>query len=543
MVVTTLLSHHLAYAQATFPKYQPVPAEQLFASRIRFYQGVPIVSVGLEEGVKTVALEGYSGPLRIFFEEQGIPKRVYAAAGVTVRLRAVEHKKAHRRWWVRVAVYPEAALDAVLEAKQTWRSNRWDIRAERSGTLLVLGGKVLDTRQRHLLIGGFADRVAAETLADEIFRTRNLRTVVRSSLEHRATGSITIIVGQKTITAKAADGVAIGPANGHEILRGKRRYAGHLYVLLSADGGLDVVNSIDIETLLQGLVPAEIFASAPPAALEAQAIVARGAVFSLLGARHYSVPFHLCDDTHCQVYKGAGAAQSSTNKAIRATRGQVAVRPQKDLRAPLRLVESVYSASCGGHTEGNATVWEQSASLSLQPRLDGPDGDQALIPFRKGISDSNLEQWVGGFPPTYCARASLTRAEKFRWTKHVDAPTLRRIGRSLNIGPVTGLEVLGRGRGGRITGVRVQGERGDHNVLRELPVRRLFGNLNSGAFTFEVQPAKSGGLRSIVFRGAGWGHGVGMCQMGAIGRAEAGQSSAQILRFYYSGAELVRLYP
>ena len=102
--------------------------------------------------------------------------------------------------------------------------------------------------------------------------------------------------------------------------------------------------------------------------------------------------------------------------------------------------------------------------------------------------------------------------------------------------------LIGRGDGGRVAGVRVIGTRGQKVVLRELPVRRLFGNLNSGMFVVDIERSSKGIFQEITFTGGGWGHGVGMCQMGAIGRAENGQSFEQILSHYYNGAVTVGIY-
>ncbi|MEL6188202.1 MAG: stage II sporulation protein SpoIID, partial [Myxococcota bacterium] len=182
-----------------------------------------------------------------------------------------------------------------------------------------------------------------------------------------------------------------------------------------------------------------------------------------------------------------------------------------------------------------------SPSPSLRPRLDAPPGDPALAPFREGLNSDNLEAWLGGTPPAYCARSRFTKPDRFRWERSFDPSELEAIGRQLGVGRPRAVEVLGRGPGGRVTGVRVVGSKGKADVLRELPVRRLFGNLRSGAFL--LRPRKEGGrLVGLDLRGAGFGHGVGMCQMGAIGRAEAGQGAAEILRFYYSGASVAKLY-
>ena len=97
--------------------------------------------------------------------------------------------------------------------------------------------------------------------------------------------------------------------------------------------------------------------------------------------------------------------------------------------------------------------------------------------------------------------------------------------------------MLGRGVSGRARAIELEGEARAVEVAGELRIRRLLGNLPSAMF---VVDAGAGG--ALVLRGGGWGHGAGMCQWGAVGRAEAGQGYREILRAYYSGAEVARVY-
>src|SRR5512137_1418228 len=106
----------------------------------------------------------------------------------------------------------------------------------------------------------------------------------------------------------------------------------------------------------------------------------------------------------------------------------------------------------------------------------------------------------------------------------------------LGVGAVDGLAVVERGASGRAISLRVDGERGSATVHGELRIRRLLGDLPSAMFVVEPSPA------GWTFRGGGWGHGVGMCQWGAIGRAAAGQDHRRILGAYFAGAEVARIY-
>jgi len=104
------------------------------------------------------------------------------------------------------------------------------------------------------------------------------------------------------------------------------------------------------------------------------------------------------------------------------------------------------------------------------------------------------------------------------------------------------LVVEERGPGGRVVSLQLVGSKSSESIVHELPIRQLFGNLNSGAFVVELERAASGDITLATFRGGGWGHGVGMCQIGAIGRAEAGHGYRQILAHYYNGATVQQLY-
>ena len=136
-----------------------------------------------------------------------------------------------------------------------------------------------------------------------------------------------------------------------------RPYWGGIYVTVGAHGQLVVVNEVPADKLLEGLVPAEIFPSAPAAALRAQAVAARGELFRKTGVRHLVDPYLLCARTHCQVYAGAGHEHPRTSAAVAATRGLVLLEEDG------RVVDTVYSAVCGGHTEDNDAVWPAQTAL------------------------------------------------------------------------------------------------------------------------------------------------------------------------------------
>jgi stage II sporulation protein D len=167
-----------------------------------------------------------------------------------------------------------------------------------------------------------------------------------------------------------------------------------------------------------------------------------------------------------------------------------------------------------------------------------------LARFARGIREGDLSLWLGVKDTTYCAKASQAKADRFRWERSFDQAQLAKIfGNAYpHLGQAKDLHIDGRGPGGRVTGLTIVGDSGREHIAFEYPIRKLFENLSSGAFALDVMHDDSGHIARATFRGAGWGHGVGMCQMGAIGRAEAGQGYKRILSHYYNGAEALAVY-
>lgn len=526
-------------AGALYPRYVPLDVRRLHQKRLRFSDGEPQVSIGLGRHLPSAQVSS-SRPLRLMFEEGGLPKRLFFDR--PLRLEPEPTRAGTFRWWVVVATAPYRDHAGVDEPLATFEKLGMRAEVRTRGVVVALSGSVLDTRQRRVVVGGFEREDEAVALRQRLFEERGLSASIEVEPVDLPGGQVAIRTAGGATLHRADGALAISPAVDHAVeVADRGAYSGHLYALCDRWSALTLVTSVGIERMLKGLVPAEIFAQAPAAALEAQAITARGAVLAKLGHRHFDEPFFLCNEQHCQVYAGVDREHPATDAAVDATRGLLAVRPHRP-GEPLQLVASVYSSTCGGHSENNEVVWDQAPSSSLRGRLDGPAEDPALAPYADGIDATNVRAWVESYPPTYEAKSSFVRADKYRWRVTYDKAEIDGLTASLGVGEVKKLEVLGRGPGGRVTGVRVHGARGTADVLRELPVRRRFGNLNSGLFVIDHHRRPDGSLERVEIIGGGWGHGVGMCQIGAIGRAEAGQGFREILAHYYGGAVVERLY-
>jgi SpoIID/LytB domain protein len=277
-------------------------------------------------------------------------------------------------------------------------------------------------------------------------------------------------------------------------------------------------------------VPSEIFARAHPEALKAQAVTARGEVLAKIGQKHIADPYLLCSEQHCAVYKGKSGEAATTNAAVEATRGEASFSSDG------RLVDSVYSAVCGGYTENNDIVWGGPPNPSLRGRPD------LITPGKNLPTPKNLDAWLTAELPAACRLSTFAQPSKFRWEKRFSADEVNTLTSKLGVGRVMAMAVTDRGVSGRARLLTISGEEGATQIRGELNIRRLFGMLNSAMFTVTPEKTANGKLSGWLFKGGGWGHGVGMCQTGAIGRAEAGQDYRAILRHYFNGAEVAPLY-
>ncbi|MEO1483022.1 MAG: SpoIID/LytB domain-containing protein [Myxococcota bacterium] len=524
----------------------PVPTgmELLYGDRLPLGpDGEPTVAIGIATGESRVTLRVRDAQLD--FYQRGVLRTAQPRAGATIEVSILRSRKALRRHYVDVAGAPFGDPEGLERAAQDWTARGYDVEVLEEGTALGIGGRVIDTRQYRLVLPT-ASQESARRLAERVHAETGERAFVKSRIETLPWASLRIDV----------DGAPIGVATSyarltsfdHETLtvrdvsfgkgyahagREDRHYRGELYVVVDADGRLAVVNVLGAEELLRGVVPSELFASAHPEALRAQAVAARNQLFAKLGTRHHSDPFHLCSHQHCQVYTGTNREDPRTDQAIADTRGELLFHRE-------RLVDTVYSSTCGGHTENNDAVWGNAADPALRGRPDfDEDAHPELASYADGIERSELRSWVNSTPATYCSQASKVSRKKFRWRRaftqgEIDALVVRRFPQ---VGSVKALHVVNRGPGGRVMTLRIKGTRGEASLLHELAVRRMFSNLESGAFV--IERGTDGGF---VFVGGGWGHGVGMCQLGAIGRAESGHDYRSILRHYYNGAVTVPVY-
>jgi SpoIID/LytB domain protein len=519
------------------------PLELLYSRRLSFDHGQPLITVRVVEGRQEVVLEP-QGPCAVYVRTD---RGEHLASGqapkgrLTVKL--LEGTPGVGATWVELEQLRFDDKPGMQRARDEWAQKGVPVRVATVGEAYGIAGHVVDTRRYSILAEGDATADSARKQAEELERKFGIRTQLHRELAHRPRGRVALYdeaghelaLGDSALELRCPSGTTVDEVefgmgysfHGFE----KRTYPGRLFATVDAQGTLAVVAALPMERLVKGVVPSEIFARAHIEALKAQAVTARGEVLAKIGSRHLGDPYLLCAEQHCQVYKGLAAEERGPDKAVDATRGEALFAKSS------RLVDSVYSAVCGGFTEDNDAVWGGPADPSLRGRPDFPKAAKAMAPFANGIGAALVGRFVQMNPvQTYCAMSGLARPDKVRWKRSFTQAEVDQACASLGVGSVQALAVEGRGISGRARALRVHGEQSVARVYGELPIRRMFQNLNSGMFVVEKQG------EAWVFTGGGWGHGSGMCQTGAIGRAEQGATYRAILSWYYSGARPVRIY-
>jgi SpoIID/LytB domain protein len=519
----------------------------LYSSRFAFTDdGLPLVTVEIMGGQREIRL---SAPGGLVVRPDGAGGAAIAAApGTRWTVHATGTAPAQIQEWTVVESLGPGDARGVTAALARWKGRGLEPRALEVGTVFGVEGELIDTRETLIAVAPEpAHKGAARAAA--IARRYGVTTRIQRELVRRPSGAIVAESGAtrvenpsilwfeparpgETITV---DDVPTGTggsqlATGHET----RRYWGRVYVTLDHAGGLDAVNAVPADKLLAGLVPAEMMASSPAAALDAQAIAARTELLTKLGHRDPTDPFLLCSSQACQVYAGAGHEDPRTTRAVERTRGMVLLRDGGGLADPR------YSASCGGHGEDNEAIWGGDPDPSLRGRVDRAAPGAGAF---SRVDDDNIDAFLAADPKDFWGGRPHAAKGRFRWTVRLAAADLaHRIAAEYpSVGRVVALEPLARGVSGRIQKLRVRGAGATVVVSGDLHIRRLLGGLKSTLFAVHaLGPATA--PTAFVLHGAGFGHGVGMCQIGAIGMAEAGKSFGAILGHYYPSTHVHRLY-
>jgi len=341
-------------------------------------------------------------------------------------------------------------------------------------------------------------------------------------------------------------------------------YRGDLILQLGEDRTICAINEILLEDYLKSVISSEMSAEAPIEFLKAHAILSRSWFLAGLDRRKGEKTsarkliqkdgevirwydredhdlFDVCSDDHCQRYHGITKVISQrAEEAIRKTNGTVMTYRNE-------ICDARYSKACGGITENFETAWNDKRIPYLRSTSDASTSHHPIG------TEEEATAWILSKPDAYCNTKDAHLLERilpevdretkdfFRWEVECSRKELEEILQKqtdFDFGELTEIVPISRGPSGRISRLRIVGSKKSMVVGKELEIRRCLSDthLYSSAFIVRLEADR------VVFHGAGWGHGVGLCQIGAAVMATQGFSAEEILKHYFRGVEIRKIY-
>lgn len=377
--------------------------------------------------------------------------------------------------------------------------------------------------------------------------------------------------------------VTIG-INFHWERKEDQRFLGALKIIVE-DNKLTGINIIHVEDYLTSVISSEMSATASLELLKAHAVISRSWLLAIDNSRSNAAncqlstvncqlkwyerdahtSFDVCADDHCQRYQGITRASTEIVKqAIAATRGQVLMFDGK-------ICDARFSKCCGGAFEEFQYCWEDVPHPYLRKQRDfrifspkSCDLSFAATQPDSGLPDlmdeQEAERWIRISPPAFCNTTDKKilsqvlnnydqeTTDFYRWKveytqDELSALILKRSG--IDYGQIIDLVPIARGTSGRLWKLKIVGTKQTFIIGKELEIRRTLStsHLYSSAFVIDKEDISPEGIPGrFILTGAGWGHGVGLCQIGAAVMGEQGYKYDAILLHYYIGASLDQLY-
>lgn len=369
----------------------------------------------------------------------------------------------------------------------------------------------------------------------------------------------TAIYQNNSFTMKSPSGKVLGPFTGTVILTpntrngtiifdasskiknpwfrtGDREYRGVIELFPIRGRGIGVVNVIESELYLLGVVPSEVSPQWPYESLKAQAVIARTQILirrTRGGGKHKADGYHICDGQHCQAYKGKSNESNTTSKAVMDTEGEILTYNGKP-------AETFFHASCGGWIQASKEVngWGDVPYLTTHDDGDPDHPKEPLDPW-------DLHLWLTSDPPANCNDPARVSPSKFRWMKIIRQKDMNlRVNRSYKVGEISEIIPLQKAPSGNVNSIKIVGSKKTVTITREHLIRNILGftSLKSTLFDMEINRFSNGKIRNYWIYGGGWGHGIGLCQSGSASMAgKLGKTYREILSFYFPGTRISRI--
>ncbi len=354
-----------------------------------------------------------------------------------------------------------------------------------------------------------------------------------------------------------------------------QRFRGALKII-AENGKVRAINIIELEEYLKSVISSEMSATGSPALLKAHAVISRSWLLAQIektkslqtGGGLYQTShetedeiirwydredhnnFDVCADDHCQRYQGITKIYSEKAlQAVEETIGEVLGYEDK-------ICDARFSKCCGGLTENFENVWEPVRHRYLTKVVDSEFGDTTCVDLRM---EEEAETWIRNKPHAFCNTSDKrilsqvlpgfdqATSDFYRWKVEYAQKEMAEIIKErsgIDFGEIVKLEVVKRGHSSRIIQLKITGSKKTMTVGKELEIRKWISksHLYSSAFVVDHLDIQNGIPQKFVITGAGWGHGVGLCQIGAAVMGEKGYSYKEILSHYFKEAELKKQY-
>lgn len=365
--------------------------------------------------------------------------------------------------------------------------------------------------------------------------------------------------------------VIIG-VNFHWERKENQRFLGGLK-FITENGSISAINLVSLEDYLTSVISSEMSATSSEELLKAHAVISRSWLLAQIQKnkslekdyqtsfvtpteivrwydREDHANFDVCADDHCQRYQGITRQSTElVKKVIEKTYGEVLTYGDV-------ICDARFSKCCGGVMETFENVWEPIAHGYLQARADNSN----TASFPDLTVEENAEEWIRSSPKAFCNTQDANvlkqvlndydqeTADFYRWNVVYSQEQLSALirGRSgIDFGEIIALEPLERGTSGRIKRLKIIGTERVMIIGKELEIRRTLSksHLYSSAFVVDADNENDEGIpQTFTLTGAGWGHGVGLCQIGTAMMAEKGYDYATILNHYFPNSEINKNY-
>ncbi len=343
------------------------------------------------------------------------------------------------------------------------------------------------------------------------------------------------------------------------------------------DNKITAINIINIEDYLTSVISSEMSATSSLDLLKAHAVVSRSWILAQIEKnkslnkekekyqscvqtdnelikwydREDHKNFDVCADDHCQRYQGITRKTATTvEKAVKESAGEVLVYNG-------RICDTRYGKCCGGVSESFEHVWEPIEHPYLKKIIDN---DIAPKDFDLTLeNEKNAQEWILGKPDAYCNTNDKKILQEvlndydqetndyYRWTVEYSQNELSELVKKrtgIDFGTIQSLQAVERGISGRIEKLKIVGDKKTFIIGKELEIRKALSesHLYSSAFVVKKEVDNTTGVIKFILKGAGWGHGVGLCQIGAAVMGHKGFKYEEILKHYFKGITLEKRY-